>query len=107
MILIATSLVHFVANRDYGLELSVRVIRHIVSTAVAQSNASAAERADMCAANLHSVAVADRYSVVSRGDGDNHDDGAGGGEAVSPGRGDSMRGLGQSALPISVELFSV
>ena len=71
---------------------SIRVIRHVVSTAVAQANVSAAERADLCAANLHTVAVADRYYVASKS----------GGSAFGPSMsGDFLRGLGQSTLFIS------
>jgi hypothetical protein len=71
---------------------SIRVIRHVVSTAVAQANVSAGERADMCAANLHTVAVADRYYVAFPN----------GGSASGPSMvGDFLRGLGQSTYSTS------
>ncbi len=44
---------------------SVRVVRHVVSTAVANATQiTMQERNDISAANLHTVAIADRYYVV-------------------------------------------
>ncbi len=70
------------------LGTSVRVVRHIVSSAVARAGLDEGVRADICAANLHTVAVADRYYVLNARD-----------QAARPSRGGHFeRGLGQSML---------
>jgi hypothetical protein len=47
------------------LGTSLRVVRHIVSSAVAGAGLDEGVRADICAANLHTVAVANRYYVAN------------------------------------------
>lgn len=81
---------------EQGLLLGTSV-RHIVSTAVAHSGLDDAARADICAANLHTVAVANRFYVKNAQD--LH-------RTARAGRaGDFERGLGQSASLSSSESF--
>jgi len=76
---------------EQGLVLgtSVRVVRHIISSAVVRAGLAKEVRADICAANLHTVAVADRYYVV--------DAGQAGRSVESAAGGDFERGLGKRA----------
>lgn len=70
---------------------SVRVVRHVVSTVIANLvNVTPKARADMCAANLHTVAVADRYYVVPNESAASTNRGL---------RGEFDSGLGQSMFP--------
>lgn len=76
---------------------SVRVVRHVVSTAVANATQiTVQERNDISAANLHTVAIVDRYYVVP--DGINRD----ANRIKSRTSGDFSRGLGKSTLPFIV-----
>ncbi len=74
---------------EQGLLLgtSVRVVRHIISSAVARAGLDEGVRADICAANLHTVGVADRYYVLNAQD-----------HARPSHSGDFERGLGQCML---------
>jgi hypothetical protein len=45
------------------LGVSIQVIRHIVSTAAVHQNIPSEDRADLEAANLHTLEVAERYYV--------------------------------------------
>lgn len=53
-------------GHEHGLNVgtSIRMIRHAVSTEAVQRGLSEVKRADMAAANLHSLAVAGRYYVL-------------------------------------------
>ncbi len=80
-------------ERGLQWDTSVRVVRHVVSTAIANSvDVTPKARADMCAANLHTVAVADRYYVVPNVSATSRSDGRG----LS---GEFDSGLGQSMFP--------
>ena len=80
---------------------SVRVVRHVVSTAIADAvDVTPKTRADMCAANLHTVAVADRYYVVPTISATSSSEGRG----LS---GEFVNGLGKSTTSFSpLYLFS-